>query len=377
MAKLYGINTKMRGSVGQYNFYQRAGETCVREKVAPKDNPTRTKKQMKRRVQWKNIQNIWAAFANTLKPSFEGKSAKVSDYNEFMSANFGIIPVYLTKSEARQGGCVVAPYQITRGSLPSIIVSDGTGGVKRSDIALGTGFSITAATTVKAFSEAVINHNAGYQNFDQISCYIARQLTNAATGVPYVVIEAYEITLNTGDDTTTVRSLVSAAGFSVVDDCLGASTAVNGGIVWVHSRLTPSGTKVSTQRFEVSNTILASYQTVAKRDEAMASYGVEDSQDFLTPDIEDEEAPGPGPVPPAEDYTLTITLDPEDAGTYTVDGEHAEVGEYTYPAGTELQIHFDAAAGWSFGGWKSGETDPDITVVLNADTEVEAIVLED
>ena len=69
----------MRGSVGQYNFYQRAGETCVREKVAPKDNPTRTKKQMKRRVQWKNIQNIWAAFSNTLKPSFEGKSAKVSD----------------------------------------------------------------------------------------------------------------------------------------------------------------------------------------------------------------------------------------------------------------------------------------------------------
>ena len=366
----------MRGSVGQYNFYQRAGETCVREKVAPKDTPTRTKKQMKRRVQWKNIQNIWAAFSNTLKPSFEGKSAKVSDFNEFMSANFGIVPVYLTKTEARQGGCVVAPYQITRGSLPSIIVSDGTGGVKCTDIALGN-FAITAATTVKAFSEAVINNNAGYQNFDQISCYIARQLTNAATGVPYVVIEAYEITLNTGDNTTLVRDLVPAAGFSVVDNYLGAATALNGGIVWVHSRLTPSGTKVSTQRFEVTNTILASYQTVAKRDEAMASYGVEDTMDFLTPDIEDEEAPGPGPVPPADEYTLTISLDPEDAGTYTVDGEHAEVGEYTYPAGTELAIHFDAASGWSFGGWKSGETDPDITVVLNADTEVEAIVLED
>ena len=367
----------MRGSVGQYNFYQRAGETCVREKVAPKENPRRSKKQMKRRVQMRNIQNIWSAFSNKLKPSFEGKAARVSDYNEFTSANFGIVPVYLVKMEARQGGCVVAPYQITRGSLPSIIVSDGTGGVKRSDINLGTGFSITAATTVKAFSEAVIGHNAGYENFDQISCYIAKQMTNAATGVPYVVIDAYELTLNTSDDVTTVRSLVPAAGFSVVDDCLGASATVNGGIVWVHSRLTQSGTKVSTQRFEVTNTILASYQTVAKRDEAMASYGVEDSMDFLTPDMEDEEAPGPGPVPPAEDYTLTLTLDPEDAGTYTVNGEHAEVGEYTYPAGTELQIHFDAASGWSFGGWKSGETDPDITVVMDGDKEVEAIVLED
>ena len=152
---------------------------------------------------------------------------------------------------------------------------------------------------------------------------------------------------------------------------------MNGGIVWVHSRLTTSGTKVSTQRFEVSNTILASYQTVAKRDEAMASYGVEDTMDFLTPDIEDEEAPGPGPVPPADEFTLTLSLDPEDAGTYTVNGEHAEVGEYTYPAGTEVQIHFDAASGWSFGGWKSGETDPDITVTMDGDKEVEAIVLED
>ena len=367
----------MRGSVGQYNFYQRAGETCVREKVAPKDTPKRTKKQMKRRVQWANIVNIWGAFSNTLKPSFEKKGAKMSDFNAFMSANFTIVPVYLTKMEANQGGCVVAPYQITQGSLPSIIVSDGTGGVKRTDISLGTGFSITASTTLKAFSEAVINNNAGYQNFDQISCYIARQMTNAATGVPYVVIEAYEITLNTGDNETTVRSLVAAAGFSVVDDCLGAGAAVNGGIVWVHSRLTTSGTKVSTQRFEVTNTILASYQTVAKRDEAMATYGVEDSMDFLTPDMEDEEAPGPGPVPPAEDYTLTLALDPEDAGTYTVNGEHAEVGEYTYPAGTELQIHFDAASGWSFGGWKGGETDPDITVVMDSDKEVEAVVLED
>ena len=43
--------------------------------------------------------------------------------------------------------------------------------------------------------------------------------------------------------------------------------------------------------------------------------------------------------------------------------------------GTKLQIHFDAASGWSFGGWKSGHADPDITVTLDEDTEVEAIVL--
>ena len=377
MAILTGINTNLRGSAGSWTFARLGGQTVAKQKVEKKDIPTRTMKQMKRRMQWGNLVSMWRGFSGNLHPSFEGKALKVSDFNEFMSANIGIVSVYLEKDEMRGGGCVVAPYQITRGSLPSIGITDGTGGVKRTDIELGSGFSITASTTVKALSDAIVSHNGGYSNGDQIAVFIARQMVNAATGVPYVVIEAEAFTLDQTDDETTVRSLVSAAGFSAIDDCLGASAAVNGGIAWVHSRSTQGGTKVSTQRLEVTNTLLAQYQTSVKLNSAIESYGGLNVDDFLTPkDSEGGEQPGPGPVPPSE-FTLTLVLDPEDAGTYTVDGEHTEVGEHVYPAGTELQIHFDAASGWSFGGWKSGQTDPDITVTLDSDKEVEAIVLED
>ena len=305
---------------------------------------------MKRRVQLRNIQNLWSAFTNNLKPSFEDKPSLWSDFNAFTSANFGLVHVYLDKGEARGGGCVVAPYQITRGSLPSIMVSESAGGVK----------------------------NANYKNGDQIAVFILRQLVNAATGVPYVVVEAEAFNLNTSDNVTKVRDVVSEAGFSIVDECIAASNIVNGGIAWVHSRETQNRTLVGTQFIVVSNTLLAQYQTKTKMNEAIESYGGTDNVDFLTPKGNEDEEPGPGPVPPS-DAVVTIALDPEDAGAYTINGEHVDVGgEYEYPIGAELEVHFEAAGGWTFGGWKNRtESDPDITVTVTGDTTLEAIVLED
>ena len=378
MAILTGINTNLRGSAGSWTFARLGGQTIAKQKVEKKDVPTRTMKQMKRRMQWANLVSMWRGFSGNLHPSFENKALKVSDFNEFLSANIGIVPVYLEKDEVRGGGCVAAPYQITRGSLPSITVSAGTGSVKKTDIALGSTFAITSGTTVKDFSDAVIEHNADYRHGDQIAVFIVRQLVNAATQTPYVVIEAEAVTLDQTDDTTTLRSLVGEDGFSVVDECLGAGSTINGGICWVHSRSTQGGTKVSTQRLEVTNTLLEQYQTAAKLNASIDSYGGLNTEQFLTPkDPDGGEQPGPGPVPPS-DCTLTLVLDPDDAGTYSINGEHLPVGEYEYPADSELEVHFEAAGGWTFGGWKNREeTDPDFTLTLSGDTTLEAIVLED
>ena len=379
MAKLYGINTRMRGSVGDWTYAQLHGETIAKQKLIPKDVPTRTPKQMKRRVQLRNIQNLWSAFTNNLKPSFEDKPNLWSDFNAFTSANFGLVHVYLNKSEARGGGCVFAPYQITRGSLPSINVSDSTtGNIKKTDIAVGSTFSITSATTVKDFSDEIIAHNAHYKNGDQIAVFILRQLVNAATAVPYVVVEAEAFNLDTSDNVTKVRDVVSEDGFSIIDECIGANNTINGGIAWVHSRETQNRTLVGTQFIVVSNSLLAQYQTKAKMNEAIESYGGTDDVDFLTPKGNDDDEPGPGPVPPS-DATVILNLDPEDAGAYTINGEHVDVGaEYEYPVGSELEVHFEAASGWTFGGWKNREeTDPDIVVTVTGDTTLEAIVLED
>jgi hypothetical protein len=116
---------------------------------------------------------------------------------------------------------------------------------------------------------------------------------DAATGVPRVTIEALEITLDGVDDETMLYDVVNARGFSTVSGKLGASAAVTGAIAWIHSRRSSSGTKVSTQRFMVNNSILASFQTEDARDKAILSYGGTLTEEFLTPNT--PEAPQVNP----------------------------------------------------------------------------------
>jgi hypothetical protein len=237
---------------------------------------------MIRRVQWANLVALYRSFDGNLHPSFENRDSRVSDYNEFMSANIGAAPVYLTKDQARQGGCVVAAYQVTRGSLPSVIMTEDASHLVSTDIALG-GLTISASTDIKAFSDAVVQNNPNYRYGDQITCFIATQTMDAATGVPRVTIEALEITLDGVDDETMLYDVVNAHGFTTVGGKLGASAAVTGAIAWIHSRRASSGTKVSTQRFMVNNSILSGFQTEDARDKAILYYGGTLSEEFLTP----------------------------------------------------------------------------------------------
>jgi hypothetical protein len=285
MAILTGIGTRMKGSAGDWTYSRVGGSTIAKQKMEKKENPSRSFAQMARRVRWRNIQNMWAAFEGTLRPSFEGKAERVSDANAFMSANIGGVPVYLTKEEAKQGACVVAAYEITHGSLPSIGVMTGTGDVPVSNIALGS-LVIDDDTTLKQFSNAVVNNNPSFMHGDQISCYIATQEQNSVTGIPYAKIKAYEVTLNQLDEETLLSDLVPANGFSSVDGKLGASGTVIGGIAWVHSRKVSGRTLVSSQSFFVNNALLSQYQTAAKRIEAILSYGGKVSQLFLVPNTD-------------------------------------------------------------------------------------------
>ncbi|MCQ2281914.1 MAG: hypothetical protein MJZ99_04750 [Bacteroidales bacterium] len=285
MAKLFGIGSNLVGSAGDWTFSQQGGKTIAKQKIVAKGNTKRSFGQMRHSVQLANLVSLYRAFGGLLHPSFENRRPDVSDYNEFISANLGIIPVYMTKSDARQGGAVVAGYQITRGSLPSIVVSDGMGGEPVTDINMG-GITIGATTTVKEFSDAVVQNNRDYQNGDEITVFIAEQYENIETHVPYVKVLAQQITLDQSDSVTKVRSLVGAGGFSIVDGNLAASSSIDGGIAWVHSRKTPNGTKVSTQRLKVTNSYLANYQTPEALDAAVKSYAGQPTEQYLTPDVD-------------------------------------------------------------------------------------------
>jgi len=287
MAKFTGVLRKMTGSLGDLTFRDLNGQTVVSEKVVKVSNP-RTAKQMRRRAQWLNVMAFGQLINEFNHPAFESKPRTMSDINAFVQANIGVVPVYITKGEKLQGGCVVAGYQVTRGSLPAINHGQGTGDVVITDISLGS-LSITASTTLKAFSSAVIGNNNGYQNGDQISCYIFTQTVNSATQVPYVTMQAIEVTLDINDEDTALRDLVGTEAFSVVDNKLGAGQTVNGGIVYVHSRKNASGkTLVSTQNVVVSNNILSNYQSAAQAEVSMESLGYEmKAEPFLTPNVND------------------------------------------------------------------------------------------
>lgn len=284
MAILKGIFRKQTGSIGDMTLRVVNGQTVTSEKVTR--NTSKTFAQMVRRVQWANVVNLFRAFEGTLHPSFESRPRSWSDFNAFMSANIGQFGVYLTASEASQGGCLVAPYQITRGSLPSVGMGTTEAGVITSDIKVGA-LDITDETTLAAFSAAVRANNSGWEYGDQLSAYVALQKVNTITQVPYVEVHAYEITL-AEDDETLVLDLIDndPTCFAVVDQKLCLNAPINGGACYVHSRKDGQKTRVSTQRFTATNDLLDAYTTEAKRTEAIISYGGKTSGEFLTPNLE-------------------------------------------------------------------------------------------
>lgn len=281
MAILSGINTQLRGSAGDWTFSQVGGKTVAKQKVAKKAFPVRTLAIMRQRMQWANLVNVFRAFGGNDRPSFQNRPQGVSDFNMFIQANLGTQPVYLLKSFAEQGGALVADYQVTRGSLPSIeAVSEE--GMVLTDVSLGS-LTIGASTTVKDFAKAVVENNDDFAYGDQITCFIAVQAVNNATQVPYLKMRSMKVVLDGMDEDTLLYSLVSSDGFASVEGKLGSTRALNGGIVWVHSRATQSGTLVSTQRFVVNNPILTQFQGEAALQKAITTYGGLSGEQYLTP----------------------------------------------------------------------------------------------
>lgn len=375
MAILTGINSRLSGSIGEFNFRQRGGKTVVTQKVAANSSAKRTMAVMQRRVIWANIVNLWKSFAGTLKPSFEGKAQGTSDFNAFMSANLGIGPVYLTKSVARSNGAVVAPVQITRGSLPAIVHTMGAANRPVTDIALGAQ-TIDAATTLKQFSQAVVANNDSFQNGDQISCYVVAQHQNAETGIPFVTVKAYEVTLNVYDNDTLLASVVPATAFGSVDGHIGTSLDIDGAIAWVHSRKTAGGVKVSSQHLMVRNTLLAQYQSDEALAAAVSSYGGAKDEPFLAPNTDGQpsanapDAPNHGDTSNQQpgtstQFTLSVTASPAAGGTVTGGG--------SYSQGAAATLTATPASGYTFTRWSDGITQATRTVTVTEDKTLTAL----
>lgn len=277
---------KAKGSMGMITYSTQGGATIGKQKVFNPANP-KTLRQMVRRTCWANIVNIWQTMTGNDKPSFESKAARVSDYNRFIGVNAGGPRVYLTKSEATQGGSVIAGYVMTEGSLPAIDVLQ-TAGQFVTDVNVGE-TSVSNLTTVGTLADAIVESNEGWRYGDKISAFVFEQSVDSVTGVPHVVCRCYNITLISEDERTLATVLGdNLEAFTVTGGKLGMQGPINGGVAWVHSRIdgNTGKTLVSSQSVNVTNNILSAYTSTSKREAAIISYGGKPTTAFLTPDVE-------------------------------------------------------------------------------------------
>ncbi len=292
MAKVNGVSTKISGKVGELMFVQTKHGTVVYEAPVVKKTPRRSEQQMGTRTQWANLGATYSMFDGTLKRGFENLPSTMSVYNAFVQANLGVVKVYITKTIRLNGGCVLAPYQITRGSFPSITMTVNDSGVLVSGLALGS-LVISATTTVAEFSQTIIANNAGWQVGDQLTFFLGRQTVDPVTNIPRASLTPNKVVMDVVDETP-LWNVCGQEGFQSVSGYLGMDAVLlAGAAAWVHSREVEGGLKVSTQFFYVENAALASYQTSAALIASANSYGgINTSEVYLQPKVGNTSAQG-------------------------------------------------------------------------------------
>lgn len=308
---------KLAGAV----YYQAMGQTRSRELRTEISNP-RTQAQMEQRTKWANLVNFYRVNAPWMKYAYETKARNQSEYNKFMSLNVPSARIYLPKSFASQGGCIVDAYQMTQGSLASIEFSK-VASFWISNIILPSTFDFTELSTVGEVSAAILQMNPAIREGDQLSFIRMTQQVNSNTGVPFVVVRRYEVIINSNDfrpfyDFMPADYVVGtdrAGTFNLAIEDSGNA----GGFLLILSRTISGKTYVSTQSIIVANNdaLISQYSSTSARQAAIDSYG-ESEDAFLTTTAANEN----------EQAAVTPSI-----VAVTVDNVARNVGESFYPAG--------------------------------------------
>lgn len=308
---------KLAGAV----YYQAMGQTRSRELRTEISNP-RTQAQMEQRTKWANLVNFYRVNAPWMKYAYETKKRNQSEYNKFMSLNVPNARIYIPKSFASQGACIVDAYQMTQGSLPAIEFTK-SGNFWVSNIILPSDFDFTEISTVGEVSAAILQMNPAIREGDQLSFIRLTQQVNSNSGVPFVVVRKYEVIINSNDfrpfydfmPVDYVSATERTGTYSIAIEDSGNA----GGFLLILSRTISGKTYVSPQSIIVANNdaLISQYSSAAAQQAAIDSYG-ESEDAFLTS------------TTAGENEQAAVT--PSIVGV-SVDGVARNVGESFYPAG--------------------------------------------
>lgn len=271
----------LTGKLGESVFSRRNGEQVSRAYIRHPKNPNSVK-QSRQRTQIANIVNFYRSAKTLLDHSMTGRKIQRSSYNEFVSANLNKVKVYLPKSVADKQGCLVAPYQVSRGALPAIEIS-GAGDDVVTNIAVGS-LTINASTTIGQLTKALLDNNASIQAGDQLSYVSFIQGQNVQLSMPTMTVGYYEITLDLSSQEL-VSDYWPEQAYNVTNGFLSHGDHVaNGGFCWILSRKLSDGSLAASPQVVIMNdyTLLSQYQGDIAIDTATRSYN-SSGEAFLVP----------------------------------------------------------------------------------------------
>ena len=284
MGKAKGMLSDIHGQVGRLIVVHRKNcdHPIVYEAPDVPKVAQRTENQAAMRMLFSNMGAIYSQLKPYLANAFEG-NGKMNAYNAFVQANSKLCKVYITKDIRLNGGCVLAPYLVSRGKLPSILYTKNRGDMLVTDISLG-GLVIDDNTTVAELSAAVISCNDNWEEGDQLSFIHGVQTHDPVTEVPRAKMNGCKVVLSLTDDTP-LMVVVNAIGFCSVGGFLGMSQPITeSAAAWIHSRDKDGDVTVSTQCLFVDPAVYASYQGQDAFNASVNSYGgTSKGSAFLSP----------------------------------------------------------------------------------------------
>lgn len=258
-------------------LYQAMEQTRARELATSVSNP-RTQSQMAQRVKWSQLVSFYRANADWMKYAYETKTPQQSEYNKFMQLNTANSNIYMTKEQASFGACVVMPYVMTQGSLPSINFTAESGSWP-SNIYYPSGSFLLESTTISEFSQKLIAQNPAMRNGDQLSFVRFTQEQDWNTGYPFVQVRKYELVLDI-TSTELVGAYLPLDYISVVNvgtpnQLAVVDSGLSGGFIMVLSRTQGGKTLVSSQSIITTRMegIITAFSSAEKLATSIASYG--------------------------------------------------------------------------------------------------------
>lgn len=265
--------SQMRGKVGDLVFTRLAGEQITRSRNRNPKNPQTVKQMAQRAALATAVEFYTRGVKNLFKFAFENKRPGESDYNAFVRANIGIVPVQSRKSLV-ENNSVFGPFIMSQGSLPQPDFDFSTSYQK------GTLFcnalpSAGSTLTIGQLSEAIAGKN-GLANGDIITIVAisaeddllvsaladaieAGALQNQMASQKWVVKQftldfnstALASTLNIFDLASTAQGATNVALDGDYFGTLDYIEEYSSGLAVIASRNTASGVKVSTSTMKL------------------------------------------------------------------------------------------------------------------------------